>query len=89
MQAMTPEQLADLCNVVYRIRLEQDCRTNVERMLTKDHEADPEDTGQKLHRRAQSYGPVVKAVLQAIEMVEPGPQLKYLIENGQAGPFAA
>lgn len=87
MQKLTPEQLEKLCDVVYRIRLEQDCRTNVERMLEKDREKDPTDVGEALRRRAQSLGPVVKACLQALELVEPGPQLAYLIEKGQAGPF--
>lgn len=86
-QTLSPEQLGDLCDVVYRIRLEQDCRTNVERMLAKDREKDPTDTGGVLRRRADAYGPIVKAVLQALEIIEPGPQLKYLIDNGQAGPF--
>lgn len=58
---LTPEQVDDLCEAVYKIRLEDDCKGNVERMLKKD-----DDGGKKLRGRSRSYRPTVMAVLQAL-----------------------
>lgn len=82
----TTEEIADIADVVYRIQLERDCRTNTKRMLDKDREKDPEDTGQLLHRRAQFYRHAVTATLQAIGIMEPGSELNYLRAEGLAGP---
>lgn len=85
-ETYTEEKIADIADVVYRIQLERDCKTNVRRMLDKDREKDPTDTGGRLHRRADFYAPAVTATLQALGLMEPGPQLKYLREEGLAGP---
>lgn len=84
---LTSDQIDDIVEVAYRIRLEDDCKTNVERMLTKDREADPEDNGKKLRNRSRSHRGVVIATLQAIGAIEPSAQLKYLLEKGLAGPM--
>lgn len=84
---MDAEKIADIVEVVYRIRLEEDCRTNVARMLEKDKEADPNDNGEKLRNRSRSHRGIVLATLQAVGLIEPGAQLKYLIEKGLQGPF--
>ena len=84
---MDVRKIEDIVDVVYRIRLEDDCKTNVERMLEKDREADPDDNGQKLRNRSKTYRGAVIATLQAIGLIEPSAQLKYLIERGLAGPF--
>lgn len=84
---MDAEKIADIVEVVYRIRLEDECKNNVEGMLQKDREADPDDNGQKLRNRSKTYRGAVIATLQAIGLIEPSAQLKYLIERGLAGPF--
>lgn len=61
MTKLTPEQVDDLCEAVYKIRLEEDCKGNVERMIAKD-----EDQGQKLRGRSRLYRPIVMATLQAL-----------------------
>lgn len=58
---LTPEQVDDLCEAVYKIRLENDCKGNVKRMLEKD-----DDGGEKLRGRSRAYRPTVMAVLQAL-----------------------
>ena len=84
---MDVRKIEDIVDVVYRIRLEDDCKTNVERMLEKDREADPDDNGKKLRNRSKAYRGAVIATLQAVGLIEPSAQLKYLIEKGFAGPF--
>lgn len=84
---MDAKKIEDIVDVVYRIRLEDDCKTNVERMLEKDREADPDDNGKKLRNRSRSHRGIVIATLQAVGLIEPSAQLKYLIEKGLAGPF--
>lgn len=75
---ITPEQLRDISEKVYRIRLEDDCpevrdhkgvvtrKGNVQRMLEKDAEKDPNDNGKKLRGRAGFYDQMVRATLEAI-----------------------
>lgn len=58
----TPEQVDDLCEAVYKIRLEDDCKGNVQRMLDKDA-----DGGKKLRGRSRFYRPAVMATLQALD----------------------
>ena len=84
---MDAKKIEDIVEVVYRIRLEDDCRTNVARMLEKDKEANPDDNGEKLRNRSRSYRGMVLATLQAVGLIEPSAQLKYLIEKGLQGPF--
>lgn len=56
-----PEYIRDISERVYRMRLEQDCDGNVERMIAKD-----EDQGQKLRNRAASYDPLTRAYLKTL-----------------------
>jgi hypothetical protein len=75
---ITPEQLRDISEQVYRKRLDDDCpeirdhkgvvtrKGNVQRMLEKDAEKDPNDNGRKLRNRAGSYDQIVRAVLEVI-----------------------
>lgn len=86
MKTLTPEQVLDITEVVYRIRLEDDCPTNVRRMLEKDSEADPDDNGKKLRNRSKAYRGAVEATLQAIGMIEASPRFRELIKEGLAGP---
>lgn len=57
-----PAEIERLAVEVYKRRLEDDAPGNVARMLEKDA-----DGGVKLARRAQSYAPVVRAVLDALQ----------------------
>lgn len=61
-----PTYIRDLSEQAYRIRLEQDCHGNVERMIEKD-----EDNGEKLRNRAGSYDPLTRAYLKVLGF-EPG-----------------
>lgn len=56
-----PEYIRDLSERVYRIRLEQECEGNVERMIAKD-----EDGGKKLRNRAGQYDPLTRAYLDVL-----------------------
>jgi hypothetical protein len=56
-----PCYVRDLSEQVYRIRLEQECAGNVERMIAKD-----EDDGQKLRNRAGQYDPLTRAYLDVL-----------------------
>lgn len=60
-QTFDPEYIRDLSEKVYRLRLEQDCAGNVERMIAKD-----EDTGQKLRNRSGAYDPLTRAYLKVL-----------------------
>jgi hypothetical protein len=56
-----PCYVRDLSEAVYRIRLEQECAGNVERMIAKDG-----DSGQKLRNRAGQYDPLTRAYLNVL-----------------------
>lgn len=56
-----PEYIRDLSEEAYRLRLEQDCAGNVERMIEKD-----EDQGEKLRNRAGAYDPLTRAYLKVL-----------------------
>lgn len=53
--------IRDLSEQVYRMRLDQDCEGNVERMIAKD-----EDSGEKLRNRAGAYDPLTRAYLKVL-----------------------
>lgn len=61
-----PEYVRNLSALVYRIRLEQECEGNVERMLAKDAEKDPADGGKKLRNRAGQYDSITRAYLDVL-----------------------
>jgi hypothetical protein len=63
---MTPEKVRDISEHVYRRRLEQDCKGNVERMLAKDREKDPEDNGKKLRGRAAQYDALTRIYVEVL-----------------------
>ena len=74
---MTPEQIRDISEKVYRIRLDQDMPHksddnpgNVARMLVKDREKDPDDNGKKLRGRAGSYDALTRVYLQVLGLDE-------------------
>ena|ERR1700744_947531 len=85
----TPDQIWDLSEKIYRRRLEDDCpeirdhngritrKGNVQRMLEKDAEADPDDNGKKLRNRAKSYNPLTRAYLDIL-----GVRLEELQQKG-------
>ena len=56
-----PEYIRDISERVYRLRLEQDCPGNVDRMVKKD-----QDEGQKLRNRASSYDPLTRVYLKVL-----------------------
>jgi hypothetical protein len=56
-----PSHIRDLSEQVYRLRLEQDCPGNVEKMIAKD-----EDSGEKLRNRAAAYDPLTRAYLKVL-----------------------
>lgn len=56
-----PAYIRDVSEQVYRMRLEQDCHGNVERMIAKD-----EDNGEKLRNRAAAYDPLTRAYLKVL-----------------------
>ena len=56
-----PEYIRDVSVYVYRMRLEQDCEGNVDRMLFKDN-----DGGKKLRNRAGIYDPLTRAYLDVL-----------------------
>ena len=60
------KEIRDISEAVYRIRLEQDCKGNVERMIAKD-----EDNGEKLRNRAASYDALTRAYLKVLRPIEP------------------
>ncbi len=61
-----PAYIRDLSEKVYRIRLDQECAGNVDRMLAKDAEEDPADGGKKLRNRAGQYDPITRAYLEVL-----------------------
>lgn len=61
-----PRYIRDISEQVYRLRLEQECEGNVERMLAKDAETDPLDDGKKLRNRAGQYDPLTRAYLDVL-----------------------
>lgn len=62
------ERIRDISEKVYRIRLEDDCKGNVERMLAKDRNADPDDNGKKLRNRAAIYDPLTRAYVEVFNI---------------------
>jgi len=62
-----PEYIRDLSEAVYRMRLEQDCAGNTDRMLAKDN-----DGGKKLRNRAGAYDPLTRVYLKTLGF-EPSP----------------
>lgn len=60
---MTVDEITDISEKVYRIRLEDDCKGNVERMLAKDG-----DGGAKLRGRAKAYNALTRAYLVALNI---------------------
>lgn len=56
-----PAYIRDISEQTYRLRLEQDCAGNVDRMIAKD-----EDQGQKLRNRAGSLDPLTRAYLKVL-----------------------
>lgn len=66
-----PLFIFDLCEAVYRIRLEAECPGNVQRMIEKD-----KGDAEKLRARSDFYLPMVRATLKAIG-VEPGQEQDY------------
>lgn len=56
-----PAYIRSVSEKVYRIRLEQECSGNVDRMIAKD-----EDGGQKLRNRAGQYDPLTRAYLDVL-----------------------
>ncbi len=60
---MTLDEITDISERVYRLRLEDDCKGNVERMLAKD-----DDGGVKLRNRAKAYNPLTRAYLVALNI---------------------
>ena len=68
MSSHTPEQIRDISEAVYRQRLENSCRGDVERMLAKDRLKDPNDGGRRLRGRAASYDPLTRAYLKVLKI---------------------
>lgn len=58
---MTPSEIRDISEKVYRRRLEDSCKGDVERMIAKD-----KDEGQKLRGRAVMYDGPTRAYLDAL-----------------------
>lgn len=63
-----PEYIRDVSEKTYRLRLEQDCAGNVDRMIAKD-----EDSGAKLRNRAGAYDPLTRAYLKVLGFEPDGP----------------
>ena len=61
-----PEYIRDVSVYVYRMRLEQECEGNVERMIAKD-----EDGGKKLRNRAGQYDPLTRVYLDVLGFKPP------------------
>ncbi len=61
----TPEQIRDISVEVYKMRLEQDCKGNTERMLKKDN-----DGGVKLRGRAGAYDSLTRCYLKVLRSDE-------------------
>jgi hypothetical protein len=73
-----PTYIRDLSEQAYRLRLEQDCHGNVERMIAKD-----EDSGEKLRNRAAAYDPLTRAYLKVLGF-EPPPVLGLARGEGES-----
>lgn len=56
-----PELITDISVAVYKVRLNQEHKTNVARMLAKDA-----DGGTKLRGRAAAYDPLTRAYLKVL-----------------------
>lgn len=68
-----PIYIRDISERTYRLRLEQDCAGNVERMITKD-----EDSGEKLRNRAGAYDPLTRAYLKVLGFEPSAPNADHL-----------
>jgi hypothetical protein len=62
---MSPDQIRDISEKIYKIRLAQDHHDNVERMLEKDG-----DGGVKLRKRAGFYDSLTRAYLEVLGFKE-------------------
>lgn len=56
----TPDAIRDISVEIYKRRLEDSCKGDTERMLKKDEEAAPGDSGKRLRRRAGCYDGVTR-----------------------------
>lgn len=63
-----PQHIRDLSERVYRIRLEQECDGNIDRMIAKDG-----DGGAKLRGRCAAYDALSRAYLEALGITPEGP----------------
>lgn len=61
-----PTYIRDISEAAYRLRLEQECSGNVQRMLDED-----KDGGVKLRNRAASYDPLTRAYLKVLGFEPP------------------
>lgn len=66
----TPERIRDISEHVYKMKLEQSCKGDVERMLQKDREADPDDNGKKLRNRAACYDGTTRVYLKVLGLMD-------------------
>lgn len=57
-----PEKVRDVSEAVYRRRLEDDCKGNLEKMLKKDG-----DGGVKLRNRAGAYDTLTRAYMRVLK----------------------
>lgn len=61
----TPERIRDVSEAVYRAKLEQSCKGDVERMIAKDG-----DGGKKLRGRAACYDGTTRVYLQVLGLMD-------------------
>lgn len=61
-----PEYIRDISVIAYRMRLEEACPGNVERMIEKD-----EDRGEMLRNRAGQYDPLTRVYLKVLGFEPP------------------
>ena len=62
-QEHDPEVVRDVSVAVYMMRLEQNCRGDVQRMIDKDG-----DKGAKLRNRAREYDALTRCYLKVLEV---------------------
>lgn len=62
----TNEEIRDISVMIYKLRLEQSCKGDTDRMLAKDREKDPDDNGKKLRGRAGAYDSLTRAYLSVL-----------------------
>lgn len=56
--AYDPDEVRDISEAVYRTRLEDECKGNVDRMIEKDN-----DGGKRLRGRSGAYDPLTRTYL--------------------------